>query len=162
MSHQASDEYQRLRWMRLALVKRSKAGESAPFDGTISSAFPVPDLLTAMRTAFKSIIDNMTFAKSTVTELVWFQNAVRIYGLMTLQHSSGTDDHHSASVGPYLNSSVSRSNTPSTSADSSSAPHSTAFERHSSRATPKGYHLSTTCSCLSSFTVPRMTITPGR
>ncbi|KAF7340474.1 hypothetical protein MVEN_01967700 [Mycena venus] len=45
-------EYQELRWLRLAVLKRRKAGESALLD------------------AFKSIIDHMTFCEANITDIL--------------------------------------------------------------------------------------------
>ncbi|PFH47188.1 hypothetical protein AMATHDRAFT_152750 [Amanita thiersii Skay4041] len=47
----ASSEYQELRWLRLAILKRRKAGEGV------------------LREAYKSIIDHMEFSETNVTEL---------------------------------------------------------------------------------------------
>jgi hypothetical protein len=48
----ASPEYQELRWLRLAVLKRRKAGDPALFD------------------AFKSIIDRMKMSETSITLLV--------------------------------------------------------------------------------------------
>ncbi|KAE9404331.1 hypothetical protein BT96DRAFT_853832, partial [Gymnopus androsaceus JB14] len=48
----ASSEYQELRWLRLAILKKRKAGDTAILD------------------AFKSIIDHMDFSEATVTDIL--------------------------------------------------------------------------------------------
>ncbi|EGN94196.1 hypothetical protein SERLA73DRAFT_115156 [Serpula lacrymans var. lacrymans S7.3] len=52
----ASSEFQQLRWMRLAIVKRRKAGE------------------TAVLQALQSIIDNMSFSETNLTEFIWLSS----------------------------------------------------------------------------------------
>ncbi|KAJ7752626.1 meiosis protein SPO22/ZIP4 like-domain-containing protein [Mycena metata] len=51
-SQNGRSEYQELRWLRLAVLKRRKAGESALLD------------------AFKSIIDHMTFCETNITDVL--------------------------------------------------------------------------------------------
>ncbi|KAF8139351.1 meiosis protein SPO22/ZIP4 like-domain-containing protein [Mycena galopus ATCC 62051] len=51
-SENGRSEYQELRWLRLAVLKRRKAGESALLD------------------AFKSIIDHMTFCETNITDVL--------------------------------------------------------------------------------------------
>ncbi|KIM47342.1 hypothetical protein M413DRAFT_23558 [Hebeloma cylindrosporum] len=53
----ASSEYQELRWLRLAVLKRRKAGDAALIDGQVL-------------TAFKSIVDHMEFSEATVTDVL--------------------------------------------------------------------------------------------
>ncbi|KAF8957067.1 meiosis protein SPO22/ZIP4 like-domain-containing protein [Flammula alnicola] len=50
--HHASSEYQELRWLRLAVLKRRKAGDTALID------------------AFKSIIDHMEFSEANITDVL--------------------------------------------------------------------------------------------
>ncbi|KAK0475156.1 hypothetical protein IW261DRAFT_1595606 [Armillaria novae-zelandiae] len=74
--HPASSEYQELRWLRLAILKRRKAGDPAVLDGqhdhtdalVISNPFAGPDNL--FRLAFKSIIDHMEFTESRITDVL--------------------------------------------------------------------------------------------
>ncbi|KAL0578367.1 sporulation-specific protein 22 [Marasmius crinis-equi] len=69
-----SPEYQELRWLRLAILKRRKASDSAILDGQ-SSKPPVVMLDSVERlfcspTAFKSIIDHMVFTDTAVTDIL--------------------------------------------------------------------------------------------
>ena len=71
---QAGAEYQHLRWMRLALLKRRNAGDGALLEGRFGFHCSVQlHMDTACWSdvpfaAFQSIIDNMTLSEAGITE----------------------------------------------------------------------------------------------
>ncbi|OJA21094.1 hypothetical protein AZE42_07730 [Rhizopogon vesiculosus] len=70
-----SSEYQQLRWMKLAVIKRRKAGDTVLLQGELScgpesSTFSGEFELLTFSLALQAIIDNMTYSESNLTDVL--------------------------------------------------------------------------------------------
>ena len=72
---QTSPEYQQLRWMRVAILKRRKAPHTALLEGKfhdyVAETCAPGAVFNSDTVAFRSIIDHMQFSESTITEYVF-------------------------------------------------------------------------------------------
>ncbi|KAI0327295.1 hypothetical protein GY45DRAFT_1355763 [Cubamyces sp. BRFM 1775] len=90
MDH-TSAEYQQLRWMRVAILKRRKAPHAALLEGKfhdyVAETWAPGAVLNSDTVAFRSIIDHMQFSESTITDILQEVRSINHdHGLVTAIH----------------------------------------------------------------------------